>query len=486
MIHDLRDAGDLPVGDCDVCIVGAGPAGIVLALELARARPQWHIVVTEAGGTDMPSPDDNDPYNASTSETAYPLAASRLRFLGGTSNHWGGWCRPLDPHDFLSRDDIALSGWPISHDEVAAHHARAAQWCEVDATDYETLGLVPQLDDLIDFSASSLLGNGLFRFSPPTRFGTRYRAELAEQENLDLLLHASANGLEFSGERVSGVHLAGYGGTALLRARQVVLAMGGVENARMLMLHAGKGGRGSGLASPMLGRCFADHAGFRPARLLLPANLGYQRRQHESGPLMPIITLDPQAQRELRLPNVFMRPLPQADVQQIDLDFAHNRALGFIADEYWNHDLQVLLDPEPNPDSRLTLTDETDSLGMRRVHLDWRITAADRARGERLLPFLASELGALGLGRLRLLPQDARFDREPSVTFHHMGTTRMSIDNEAGVVDGHGRVHGCENLYVAGSSVFPTFGISNPTLTIVALAVRQAARLAQTGAGEQA
>lgn len=484
MIQDLRITGKLPVDDCDVCIVGAGPAGIVLALELARAQPQWHIVVAEAGGTDMPSPADSDPYNASTSETAYPLAASRLRFLGGTSNHWGGWCRPLDRHDFVPRDDISLSGWPIAYDEVAAHHARAAQWCEVDATRYDSQGLAPSLDDLLDLAGSKLLGNGLFRFSPPTRFGTRYRTDLAEQENIDLLLNASVTGLDFSGERVRGVHLAGFGDTALLRARQVVLAMGGVENARMLMLHADQGGRGSGLASPMLGRCFADHTGFRPARLLLPANLGYQRRQHESGPVMPIITLDPQAQRELRLPNVFLRPLPQPDVQRIDLAFAHNKALGFAADEYWNHDLQVVMDPEPNPDSRLTLTDERDSLGMHRVHLDWRITDADRARGERLLPLLASELGTLGLGRMRLLPTGERFDRAPSVTFHHMGTTRMSVDSDAGVVDGQGRVHGCENLHVAGSSVFPTFGISNPTLTIVALAVRQAAQMAQSSGGQ--
>jgi choline dehydrogenase-like flavoprotein len=127
----------------------------------------------------------------------------------------------------------------------------------------------------------------------------------------------------------------------------------------------------------------------------------------------------------------------------------------------------------PNPDSRVSLSSQRDPLGLPRISLDWRLTEQDRLSFYRHLHSLALEAGAMGIGRLRVNATDeSNWPQPVSGGSHHMGTTRMSDNPRRGVVDRHCRVHGVDNLYVAGSSVFPTSGAANPTLTITALTLR--------------
>lgn len=136
------------------------------------------------------------------------------------------------------------------------------------------------------------------------------------------------------------------------------------------------------------------------------------------------------------------------------------------------------VDPVPNPDSRVTLGTELDQLGQRRVQLDWRLTATDRRSLYRAVEIFGIELGRAGLGRLQLKIDDSpTWPADTGWVFHHIGTTRMSDHPIRGVVDRNCRVHDIRNLFVAGSSVFPTSGSSAPTLTIVALAIRLADHL---------
>jgi choline dehydrogenase-like flavoprotein len=141
----------------------------------------------------------------------------------------------------------------------------------------------------------------------------------------------------------------------------------------------------------------------------------------------------------------------------------------------------VMAEQQPNPDSRVTLSDKTDRLGVPRVSLDWRITDFDRYSMRRSLQIVARTMERSKLGRIVWILGD----ESPPVLirggWHHMGTTRMHRDSRMGVVDDNCRVHGCENLFVAGSSVFPTGGASNPTLTIVALALRLAKHIEHLG-----
>jgi choline dehydrogenase-like flavoprotein len=136
----------------------------------------------------------------------------------------------------------------------------------------------------------------------------------------------------------------------------------------------------------------------------------------------------------------------------------------------------------PNPDSRVTLADSFDDYGLPRARVAWATSETDRISTGRFATLLAREFGRLGIGRMRLT-FDPDSDRMPEMVepgCHHMGTTRMADDPSQGVVDRNCRLHGLANLYVAGSSVFPTGSCANPTLTVVALAARLADHLKST------
>jgi choline dehydrogenase-like flavoprotein len=138
----------------------------------------------------------------------------------------------------------------------------------------------------------------------------------------------------------------------------------------------------------------------------------------------------------------------------------------------------------PNPDSRVTLSAEKDALGMPRAKLDWRMTELDKRSIRAFYQLLGTEIGRTGMGRVQirdwLLDDDRTWPSSISGGWHHMGTTRMHADPRQGVVDVNCRVHGLGNLYVAGSSVYPTAGAANPTLTLVALSLRLSDHLKST------
>jgi choline dehydrogenase-like flavoprotein len=136
--------------------------------------------------------------------------------------------------------------------------------------------------------------------------------------------------------------------------------------------------------------------------------------------------------------------------------------------------LRLTAEPSPNPASRVTLAREQDCFGVPRVALDWSINAADYRHVRRSLALFEHDITTLGLGEMQMQPESRWAVRG---TYHHMGTTRMSEEPGRGVVDANCRVHGIDNLYVAGSSVFPTAGSGTPTLMIVALAIRLAEHL---------
>ena len=239
----------------DVAIYGAGPSGISLALALAGTG--LRIGLFEAGGPTPSRIGREHPYQGSNLGLPYDLTGTRLRYLGGTSNHWGGWCRPLDPYDFAARGHIPLSGWPISRDDLNPHLEAALSVCEV-----PTGGLGLQAFEH-DFGYEGFLHKAApefqvknFLFSTPTRFGARYLPDLRQAEDIECYLNSSLVRLAAPGNAVDNASVMGLDGSeTLVRAGCHVLAMGAIENARML-LHSNVANR-----SGFVGRCFADHLG---------------------------------------------------------------------------------------------------------------------------------------------------------------------------------------------------------------------------------
>ncbi|MCX7555790.1 GMC family oxidoreductase [Xanthomonadaceae bacterium JHOS43] len=481
MIQDLlvHPSGDLRA---DVCICGAGPAGIVLALELAKRRPDWRIVLLEGGGRTVESERDRALYEVEMGEKSYAVAASRRRMLGGTTAHWGGWSKPLEPTDFTSPAHWSAPDWPVTLDDLEPYLAGAHRWCEIPSDGYDpALVRARHPQRFLQLPADSGVTEHLFRFSPPTRFGTRYAADLEAQENLTCLLHANVRALERRADRIVSVSAIPLGGRAFtVHAERFVLAQGGLENTRSLLnLRGDAPDDGIGLHSPHLGRFFADHYGVRPGLVLAPSELGYLRWSDQGVAVMPVLTPSSDWLHEKGRQSLCMMLDPTPTAESLPGGYAGQAALGFSAGEYWNYNVQMVVEPRPSAESRITLTDQRCELGLRRARLDWHLHDEDVGTALEFFDAFGAMLARSGQGRIRQTYDIAQARRATTTgANHHMGTIRFSKNPEDGVTDADGRVHDMDNLYVAGSALFPRYGYSNPTLTIVALAIRLAERWA--------
>jgi choline dehydrogenase-like flavoprotein len=484
----LLDARSLPAGtlvEREVCVIGAGAAGIALALELAGAP--FRVALLESGGFD-PEPETQDLYRGRVFGRAYhPLHEVRSRHFGGSTNCWLGMCRPLDPIDFEARAWVPGSGWPFGREALRPFYERAQRICLLEDFAYEGASGAAAERPVLPLDPT-VIGTRNLQLAA-TRFGQVHRAAVLSAPNVDTLLHANAVELrtDETGSRLESLRVATLaGGEFEVRARIFVLATGGIENARLLLASNRVRPQGVGNAHDLVGRFFMEHphlaaGAFLPARADLPTGLYHAHPRGRVSNLALLAPSEATLRREQMLnfgallasegalPG-FERSLARA-VHEMEGAAGEPAARAIF--------LLNVCEQAPNPQSRVRLGDERDALGMPRVVLEWRLSPIDKRSLRRGHRILARELARAGLGRLQLMlsEDDMEWPEDLAVGSHHMGTTRMHADPRQGVVDAQCRVHGVANLYVAGSSVFPTSGAANPTLTLVALAVRLADHL---------
>ncbi len=488
----FTDARAIPAGsviETDLAIIGGGPAGITLALALANTPIR--ILLLESGGSDF-DPRTQALYDGAETGVRYlALDACRLRFLGGSSNHWGGWCRPLDKSDFEKREWLAYSGWPFSRAEIEPYIPRAQALVEAGAPIYD--GLKDEVDGQI------ALGNGgvytsYFQFSKtrddvtPTAFGERYSADLRRIANVQLMEHANVMGLRLAHDAGSLDHLdvaTLSGNKFTVKPKYTVVATGGIETARLLLASNDVMKTGVGNGNDLVGRFFADHAIPRNTATLVLFDgkiAPYYKTTIDAAGVHLRATFSPT--EEFKRQRQLLGSLTTVE-NHVELDALGKAAvaetaaaLGVDSSNARAFALGCGLEMAPDPDRRFTLSDKRDALGMPRLQLHMTIADSDFARYRETMKELGRQLLAAKSGMIRL----DRKTREEWLAVmdwgnHHMGTTRMHDDPKQGVVDANSQVHGIPNLYVAGSSVFPTYGSSNPTMNLVALTLRLADHL---------
>ena len=543
MIIDYLDRSGPDDFIADICIIGAGPAGISIARSFIGTS--LSVCLVESGG--LAGEDRNQELYAGTSIGCPELdpATSRMRAFGGSCTGWGGGCVPLSALDLGPRDWVPHSGWPLSYAEIEPYYRRAQAVCGIESHDFtEGTFLTPPARAPVAFDADKLV-NQNFVLSP-VFFGDAYRAELEQAANITVLLHA--NLLEFeaapAGASVNTARIGALDGRrGMIRARHYVLACGGIENARLLLLSNSVAPNGLGNDRDLVGRYFMDHPSGKLGTLFTDAPDPLTRPYDRSGgkgpaPAFPELCLSDQAVQAHQLLSGRVRPvaveaptpkgiqalrdlknafLPVHDESQALEGMMRVRKsdgsgngegkakqgigkLGLrvgmgsmdIASAVWRKltdkptvrsahvDVIGYFEQAPNPDSRVTLGDEVDALGQRKVCVDWRLTELDWHTYRTAAGLFGAELANSCGGKFQLEPWlQERSDAVPQLhgTAHHLGTTRMSDDPNLGVVDRQCRVHGVDNLYVVGSSVFPTGGWAFPTFTIVALSMRLAEHL---------
>ncbi len=491
--------------DVDVCIVGAGAAGITLARDLAARNRS--VALIESGSYDFDADTQALYAGAVVGHDFTPLDRDRLRFLGGTTNHWGGSCRPFDALD--------LEDWPIGLDVLEPYYRRAYEVVQLggnynfDPNDWSTDDARP-----MPAGAGVNLKSGLFHYSPPTRFGTVYRNDLSTAEGLSVYLDANLVDIETNdtADRVTGLKLACLDGKQFhARAKQFVLAAGGIENPRLLLNANRVQKAGLGNQFDRLGRYFMDHPyliggatvladaaspemrffAMRPMRESTVAGhvcaTDETRRREKLPPFaISIFTLGGTGAEPspVALPQAIRRNLSEASANQIDYYLSRvvdelEKPADWLFNKVWREPPGVyttlyICGPFPDPQSRVMLGDGVDALGMRKIKLDWRLPANFEQQMQRAHELLGQDLGRAGLGRLRIESSATGHDPMENMNHghHHMGTTRMHNDPRQGVVDADCRVHGINNLFIAGSSVFTSYACDDPTMTIVALALR--------------
>lgn len=457
----------------DVCVVGSGPAGITLSRALARHGR--NVGLFEGAGETLTT-ESQELYAGDVIGVNYnPLDAARLRFFGGTSNHWAGMCRSLDASDFVPHSANPHSGWPIAKSDLDPY---AAETDEI--LDLPPLGSPPDVD-------LAPLEPIVFRFSSPTRFRKKYVDELTQSARIRMYVNANLVEIGLDGARRSVTELRFKSfkreGSFAVRARHYVLCLGGIENARMLLNSHGDAQYAIGNEYGLVGRYFCEHLHFTLGEVLLKERLP---GVHFIGPKPEFMDRAEILNFGLRLHQPPAPPKSYARAVGCSTDFTRKLAekIGARLDCNPLAVLRIASEQALNPESRVVLSDKTDRFGLRRVALDWRLSEVDLATIRTAAVTCGRVFAERDLGRAKLrdwvLAEPMKLPplgQEEFLGNHHMCTTRMSADPTQGVVDAHCRLHTVENLYLGGSSVFATAGHANPTYTIVQLALRLADHL---------
>ena len=462
----------------DVCLCGAGPAGITVARALSRVGKK--VAIFEGGGLEYSDLSQNLYKGQSVGLQYWEwVQMARLRYFGGTSNHWAGRCSYFDSVDFERRSYLDLPGWPISREEIFVHFDAACAILDVSKGGFD-LSQAEQWKG-VNFRKSEV------DFSPPTRFGTKYHEELKKSSNIDVFINANLTDINLSRslDEVTSFEVQNYSKRKFIfSAHKYVLAMGAIENARLLLACNKQIPSGIGNQNDMVGRCFMEHFNVEIGKFVTDASPVWNDSSLQLNPSEALI-------RKLQIGNAVL----SFDRSVEPVSYGRLKALkqtvreGVCKSEFATNISRTMVDfncpgdgvvtsmieQAPNVRSRVTLGNEADMFGMRRVQLDWQVNANDKRTVRTLGIEVAKEMARTGVARVQLknfILDENRDIADFGSHAHQMGTTRMSEDPKFGVVDKNLKIHGFKNIYVAGSSVFSTGGGCNPTLSLVMLAER--------------
>ena len=485
----IRDGRDIPTGtklSTQVCVIGSGPAGITAAWQLQKAGIK---VILIEGSRPYPHYQDSWPdkvllYNGEVeglfvhNEPEFLIlpyvnhltpAQERERVFGGTSTHWGGQSRPEDPIDLEGRP--GFPAWPLTRADLDPYYAQASALCMLHG-DYGLNGtnftneywketLQAEIPSLAGFDVEmyQFIGGSYLNFSTRTFDGITIG-----ESPVDVILNASLLNIDHQSGSVSELSVASMDAGMnpqkatefTIKADAYVLACGAVANARQLLLS------NAGNENDLVGRYFMCHPLSQQYTINAPATyLSYDGGRFMGGqsPTGPFTDSNGVTVNARFIPNV-----------------EETTSLGIGRCWFWYGWSQYYFEMAPNRESRVMLSDTVDPVfGQYQTRINWQLSPLDEQTYNQTTKLFNTAVTNLG-GTVSCESWE-EVQSELTVNGHHLGTTRMSSDPTQGVVDADLKVHSLDNLYVAGASVFPSAGISNPTFTIITLSIRLAEHL---------
>jgi choline dehydrogenase-like flavoprotein len=513
MIRDLLRGKLEAAARSNVCLVGAGAAGILLAVELLQLGRS--VTLLEGGGDGIEE-ESQDLYRSEVVGLPHGgIHIGRFRAKGGTTTRWGGQILELDEADFETREWVPGSGWPFRRTELTRHYARAME--------LEGLGGALHNDEDVWRAAGQStpafadLEAYFTRWTPEPNFATLHRAALEDNPALTLWLHANAVELVMDGERAAGVRCRTLSGIeAVFEADEYVFCLGTIESSRFFLQP--REGELPWNRSGLLGRNYQDHIDSNAATVKPHSSARFHAVFDNvfSGGFkyQPKMRLDHEIQKRLQTLNVGASMLFQSDADETlgrikgtvkhllrgrfgELKMREVASvfgnLPLLARQGWRYGvahraynppgakimLRVHCEQEPLNASTITLAESRDALGLLRTRLDWRISDAELTTIRTYA--LVAKAALAGLAGVTIDEDLLRGGRDYIArcddSYHQMGGMRMDASEMQGVVDPDLRLHGTRNAFVCSGAVFPTSGYSNPTHTLLALAMRLAEHL---------
>jgi len=502
---DARKIENHSIVEGDVCIVGAGAAGISMALDWIGSVHK--VILLESGGFAYDDKVQDLYKGKSTGQKYYPLRASRLSYFGGTTGHWAGMCSPFDEIDFMKRDWVPDSGWPITRKDLDPFYARANEKLKLGPYRYDLGYWQKEKPNLNPFPLDqNAVWHKMWQISPTGGmfdgggFNKFYKDDIVKSKNIHLFTYATVVNV-VANENVSSIREVQVknldGKTHTVKAKYFILAGGAIQNARILLTSNTQAKAGLGNDHDVVGRYFMEHLEIQTAELWLlkPFDTALFTR----GKLWCELAITEKAQRENKILSGTAGPkplvesrltLPRMEAWQNEdprksrdnmlknrmdaSEAAKKENKGAIANAY---EFQTRMEQAPNPDSRITIGPERDELGVPLANLHWQLTDLDKRSVRRINQVIGWEVGKAGFGRVKLKDffrddNDKSWPDGTNAGWHHMGTTRMGTDPNKSVVNSDCQVHGIDNLFVAGAGCYATAGAPNPTLTLIALSLR--------------
>lgn len=522
MITDLVDGDRHQTRTADICVIGAGTAGLVLVRELLSSG--YTVVVLESGGTTV---EETTQQLYACTVTGLPHRGyrdGRVRTLGGTSTRWGGQLLPLTALDIEPREWIGAVAWPLGYAELQDYYRRVERLFGVDGDPYEPAALNRWPVQGTDFDANHFTA----RYAKWPPFARRNLARLvgkdcAQSRSVEVVLHANVTEISLNGDgtRVVSVKARTLDGARIeVTARHFVVATGTLETIRLLLASRGAAPGGVGNHSGHLGKNFQDHLSLRAAELFPRSTRSFEKRFSPffiDGTMRTArLELSANVQRDRKLLSCFgqvlfetpddsgfaelreglrrfqarRNPWPSVEGWSNILSDIPNMcrlgAIRFLKQRVAYPDnarfhLQVDVEQCPNAESTVTLGRDRDALGMPMLTLNWRIKSLEKKTMQEYVRLFRHEWERLELGDARwnqkLFEEGDRWLEDVIDVYHQTGGTAMSEHPSGGVADPQLRVHGVGNLFLASCSVFPSAGSANPTFTLLALTMRLADHL---------
>ena len=513
MIRDLLREQPESTEVADICIVGAGAAGIVLAVELVRQGKR--VLMLEGGGAEIEEP-SQEPYGSEVvGLTHRGVHTGRFRAKGGTTTKWGGQILELDAADFEERPGIAGSGWPISKSDLKPFYERALALEGMGGVEREDAAVWKQIGEPLP--ALDGLEAYFSRWCPEPNFGRLHRQALEQHAGITLWLHANAVELMLEGDVALGVRCRTLSGVEhVFRARRIVFCLGAIESSRFFLQP--RKGELPWNRSGLLGKHFQDHIDCNGAvvepinqsrfhsifdnvfegvfkyhpKLRLSPEVQVREGTLNAAATMNCVSNADEALGRIRTTAKHLLRGRLAEIGVADLAFMAGH-LPMIGRQMWRYGVQhraynpadariflrVHCEQQPDSASSITLAEDRDSLGMLRTRLDWRISELELRTIRVYLETARQSLAGLA----RIIPDEGLMAGDPEFrtrcddSNHHMGGMRMAHSAADGVVNTDLLLHGVQNVYVCSGAVFPTSGFSNPTHTLLALTVRLADHL---------